>query len=118
MSCPDDIIKLDLPDTKEECTWRGLTWTIDGVDADTTEYDATLTLAEFIAKDSTGAVVLNLTSATAAVTLNETAANQWSVTVEPRILTLDSGFYPFTLYTTDSAGLRAPRWEGTFRIHD
>ena len=119
MSCPDDIIKLDLPDTKEGCTWRGLTWTIDGVDADNTQYDATLTLAEFIAQDSTGAVVLTLTSATAGqVTINSSAANSWSVTAEPRILSLTSGFYPFTFFTTDSSGVRAPRWEGTFRIHD
>jgi hypothetical protein len=119
MSCPDTIVKLDLPDTKVGCTWRGLTWALTSVDADETEYSAALSLAEFIATDSAGAVALTLTSATAGqVTINTATANAWSVTVEPRILTLAAGFYPFTLYTTDAAGVRAPRWESTFRIHD
>ena len=119
MSCPENIVKLDLPDTNADCTWRGLTWMLTSVPSDETEYASALALAEFIAKDSTGAVALTLTSATAGqVTLNATTANAWSITVEPRILSLDAGFYPFTLYTTDADGIRAPRWEGTFRIHD
>lgn len=119
MACPDSLVKLDLPDTKADCTWRGLTWELTSVDSDETEYASALTLAEFIATDSTGAVVLTLTSATAGqVTINTATANAWSITVEPRILSLDAGFYPFTLYTTDADGIRAPRWIGTFRIHD
>lgn len=116
MSCPDDIVRHDLPDTTAGCTWRGLTWTLDDAE-DSTDYAAALSLAEFIAKDSTGAVVLTLTSATAGqVTITSATANAWSITVEPRILTLPDGFYSFTLFTTDADGFRAPRWEGTFRI--
>jgi len=116
MACNDDIVRLNLPETRVGCTWRGLTWTLTDPD-DSTDYAAALSLAEFIATDSTGAVVLTLTSATAGqVTLSVTTANAWSITVEPRILSLGAGYYSFTLYTTDADGIRAPRWEGTFRI--
>lgn len=117
MSCPDNIVKLDLPDTKDGCTWRGLSWAITSVDADVTDYDAVLSFAEFIVYDSDGTVVLTLTSNTAGqVTLTTTTANAWDITVEPRILTLDPGFYSFTLFTTDASAFRAPQWEGTFKL--
>ena len=117
MACPSDIVRLDLPETRVGCTWRGLTWALTDP-GDSTDYAATLSLAEFIATDSsTGAVVLTRTSATAGqVTLNTATANAWDITVEPLILSLAAGYYSFTLYTTDADGVRAPRWEGTFRI--
>lgn len=118
MACPDDIVKLDLPDTKRGCTWRGLTWTLTDPE-DSTDYAAALSLAEFVATDSTGATVLTLTSATSGqVTITTATADAWDITVEPRILSLAAGFYSFTLFTTDAESVRAPRWEGTFRIHD
>ena len=117
MSCTN-IINRDLPDTKEGCTWDGLTWRITSVSADDTDYAAVLSLAEFIATDSTGAVALTLTSATTGqVTINESAENSWDVTVEPRILSLSDGFYSFTLFTTDANARRKERWIGTFRLH-
>jgi len=115
MAC-DDIVKTDLPDTKAGCTWRGLSWSVADPE-DSTDYAAALSLAEFVVKDSTGATVLTLTSATAGqVTITTATANAWDITVEPRILTLAAGFYSFTLFTTDAEDVRAPRWEATFRI--
>jgi hypothetical protein len=118
MACNDEIVRLDLPETRVDCTWRGLTWEVTDAE-DSTEYAAVLSLAEFVAKDSTGADVLTLTSATAGqVTINTATANAWSVTVEPRILTLAAGFYSFTLFTTDADGIRSPQWEGNFKLEN
>jgi hypothetical protein len=118
MACPESIVKIDLPDTKEGCTWDGLSWAVSDPE-DSTDYAATLALAEFVATDSTGATVLTLTSATSGqVTITTATANAWDITVEPRILSLEAGFYSFTLFTTDSNSRRKPRWEATFRIHE
>lgn len=116
MACNDDIVRVDLPETRAGCTWRGLTWTLTDA-GDSTDYAATLALAELVVTNSSGADVLTLSSATVGeVTITTSTANAWDITVEPRILTLTAGHYAFTLYTTDADGFRAPRWEGTFKI--
>lgn len=117
MSCPE-IIKLTLPDAYEGCTWDGLTWTIDSVDDGNTEYAAILSLAEFEFKDSTGVFALALSSTVSGeVTINTASSNAWSVTVEPRAMTLSAGVYSFALVTTDADSVKSPQIIGSIRIH-
>ena len=96
---------IQLPDTYSGDTWDGLTWEIESVDADDTEHAGTLTQAVFQITDSTGAGALNLDSDTVddAVTLNATTPNAWSVTVEPRVLSLAAGSYSWALRLFDDS---------------
>ena len=82
-------------------TWGGFTWEITSVEAGNTDYLGTLTLARFELKDPYGAVALLLTSPTQ-ITLNNTAANLWSVTINPLTITLAANIYTYGLETTDS----------------
>jgi len=93
---------ITLPATYSGDTWDGLTWALTDAAADT-EYAGTLTLARFQLQDSAGAVALTLTSADADVTINTAMAYAWSVTVEPRILTLAAGDYTFGMEFTDDS---------------
>lgn len=95
-----------LPDTFKGDTWDGLTWAIDSVDADDTRFAAALSLCRFQLQDLDGNTELTLTSATSGqVTINTATANAWSVTVEPRILSLDAGEYLYGLEFTDADGV-------------
>jgi hypothetical protein len=112
-----DPLKFPLPETFAGKTWDGLTWTVSAVEAEETEYDAALTSARFQFQDADGAVALTLSSATAGqVTINTATANAWSITVEPRILTLTAGTYTYGLETTDADGREKPRMAGTIVI--
>jgi len=92
-----------LPDTFKGDTWDGLTWEIDSVDADDTRFAAALTLCRFELQTLAGVAVLSLSSATAGqVTINTATANAWSVTVEPRVLTIAAGEYLYGLEFTDA----------------
>lgn len=115
MSCGAPFIQL--PCAYKDATWDGVTWEITSTDA--TEFDAVLSSAKFQLKNSNGAASLTLTSATAGqITLNQTAARQWSITVESRILTLDSGIYSWALETTDASGIVKTRIIGNLEIND
>jgi hypothetical protein len=94
-----------LPDVFQGDTWDGLTWEIESVDANATEHAGTLQKAVFRLTDSTGAVALNLDSDDVAdgVTLNNTAPNAWSVTIEPRVITLAAGSYSWALRMFDNS---------------
>lgn len=105
-----------LPDTISNDTWDGLTWALESVDAGDTEFAGTLTLARFQLQDSTGAVALTITSATAAVTIDVATANLWEVTVEPRILALAAGIYSYGLELTDNTGFVKTVIGGPLRI--
>jgi hypothetical protein len=114
MSCGPPFVHL--PCTYKDATWDGLTWRITSTDS--TEFDAVLSSAKFQLKDSNGAAALTLTSATAGqVTLNKTAARQWDITVESRILSLDAGIYSWALETTDANGVIKPRLIGDLKIN-
>jgi hypothetical protein len=68
-------------------------------------------------QDTSGNVVLTLSSATAGqVTINESGANAWSITVEPRVLTISGGVYSWGLETTDADGVIKLRLSGTIKI--
>ena len=108
---------ISLPDTFKDCTWDGFTWTVGS--ADGTEFAGTLTTAVLYIKDEDGNTVLTLTSATAGqVTINVATANAWSVTVEPRTLTLDAATYSWSLVTTDNGGIAKPRLVGTLEVKE
>jgi len=114
MSCGPPFVHL--PCTYKDATWDGLTWRITSTDS--TEFDAVLSSAKFQLKDSNGAAALTLTSATAGqVTLNKTAARQWDITVESRILSLDAGIYSWALETTDADGVIKSRLIGDLKIN-
>lgn len=115
MDC--DLLNYTLPPTSKGCTWDGLTWTVSGVTGGDTEYAAALVSARFQLKDADNASVLSLTSATPGeVTLNVTTADAWSITVEPRTLTVAAGTYTYALETTDADGTIKPRMTGSIRI--
>ncbi|MEY3898670.1 MAG: hypothetical protein RLZZ214_4192 [Verrucomicrobiota bacterium] len=115
MSC--NHLAVTLPDVFQSETWDGITWAIESVDAGETEFASTLASARFQMQDTSGNVALDLTSATEGqVTINESAPNAWSVTVEPRILTLSSGVYSWGFETTDSAGVVKIRLAGSIKI--
>ena len=112
MSC--DLLNYTLPPTYRGCTWDGLTWS---VASDDTEFADTLSLAVFQIQDDDGNVALTLSSAVnGEVTINVSTAGAWSITVEPRNLTITAGSYRYALVTTDSAGREKPRMEGKLRI--
>jgi hypothetical protein len=113
---------ISLPDTYSGDTWDGLTWEIESVDADDTEHAGTLTQAIFRLTGPSGDAALSLDSDDAedGVTLNETAPNAWSVTVEPRIMTLAAGVYSWALRLFDDSATperRKVRIGGTLRIN-
>ena len=113
--CPSSPPFIELPCTFSTCTWPGFTWRIDSTDA--TEFDAVLSSAAFQLQNEDGTAALTLTSATAGqVTLNVTTARAWSITVEPRILSLDPGNYSWALETTDADGVKQPRLLGTLTV--
>ena len=112
-----ELLNQTLPSTVKGDTWDGLTWEITSVDAEDTEFADTLTLARFQLQDDTGAAALTLTSATPGqVTINTATANAWSVTVEPRVLSLDAGSYSWGLELTDSGGVVKTRAGGFIEI--
>ena len=116
MDC-DDIVIANLPATFKGCTWDGLTWVISDVDGDDTEFAAALSSASFQLQDADGVSVLSLTSATPGeVTINVATANAWSVTVEPRILSVAAGAYTYALETTDADGRKKPRIAGSIQV--
>lgn len=96
---------IPLPSVFQGDTWDGLTWEIESVDADDTEHAGTLTRAVFQLTDSTGSAALHLDSENVAdaVTLNETAPNAWSVTIEPRAMLLAAGSYSWALRMFDDS---------------
>lgn len=96
-----------LPITTSGDTWDGCTWALVSVTEGDTEFAGTLTLAEFEIQDNAGKPVLTLSSSTAGqVTIENSAPNAWSVTVEGRILDLPAGTYTYGLRLTDDAGRR------------
>jgi hypothetical protein len=112
-----DLLNFPLPPTFTGNTWDGLTWTVDSVEAGDTEYAAVLVSARFQLQTEDGTVALTRTSATAGqVTLNETSADSWSVTVEPVDLTLNPGTYTYGLETVDADGVTKIRMAGTFVV--
>ena len=95
-----------LPDTFKGDTWDGLTWEISSVDADDTRFAAALVGCRFELQTLAGVAALSLSSATAGqITINNSAANAWSVTVESRILSLAAGEYLYGLEFTDADGV-------------
>ena len=116
MSCKP--LNIRLPDTFRGDTWDGLTWALESVDEGDTEFDGVLTLARFQLQSPAGVAALTLSSATAGqVTINESAANEWDVTVEPRILAVDAGTYTWALELTDDTGVIKTVVAGTIRIN-
>ena len=101
MSCSQKSIRLDRTISGE--TWGGLTLTIDS--SDDTEFADTLALVRMSWTGSDGTTALTITSATAAITISNSAAYAWSFTVEPRALSLAADTYSWHIETTDSAGV-------------
>ena len=115
MNC--NLHGIELPATFKGKKWGGFTWSVTSVDAGDTEFEGVLSLARFQLQNSSGEAVLTLSSATVGqVTLNETAANAWSVTVEPRILSLDAGVYSWGLETTAFGDLPQVQISGSIEI--
>lgn len=102
MSCPLKNIELETVASGE--TWGGLTLTI--TDSDDTQFSGTLSAVTMTWKNSTGAVALTLSSATAGqITINTATAYAWSFTVEDRILSLPADIYTWAIRVTDADGL-------------
>jgi hypothetical protein len=113
---PRDIPTIKLPDAYKGETWDGLTWGIKSTDS--TEFDGTLTNAKLQLKNQAGAAALTLNSTEAGeITLNNTTPRQWSITAEPRIMSLDAGIYSWALETTDDAGIVKTRMIGTLAVN-
>jgi hypothetical protein len=109
---------MPLPDAYKGCTWDGMTFRIDSVDEGDTEFAATLASAQFQIQDSAGNAILTLSSSVSGeVTLNETAPNEWDVTVESRIITIAAGNYTYALETVDSDGVKKPLQIGSQRVN-
>jgi hypothetical protein len=96
--------------------WPGLTWALESITAGDTEFGGTLTLAEFELKNSAGTTALLLTSATAAVTIEVATPDQWSVSVEERVLDITPGTYTYGLRLTDDANRPKTVVAGTLQI--
>ena len=108
---------IELPAIFSGDTWDGLTWTVSDVADGETEFSGTLTTARFQLQDSDGTVALTLTSETQGqVTINTATSNAWSVTVEPRALTVAEGVYSFGLETTDDSGIVKIQIAGTLPV--
>jgi hypothetical protein len=108
-------LNITLPSSFSGDTWDGFTWTVSDVPPEDTEFSGTLVKAIFQLQNSEKVPVLNLSSATAGqVTINTATPNAWSVTVEPRILTIPAGVYSYGLQTTDSDGVKKTRIAGVF----
>ncbi len=115
MSC--NPLNYPLPAVISGDTWDGFTWSVADVPAGSTEFAVALDLAEFEIKDVAGTSLLLLTSATPGdVTINTSGDGAWSVTVEPRVLTLDPGVHTFGLRLTDADGILKTRLAGTLPI--
>lgn len=112
-----NLLNFPLPETFTGKTWDGLTWSVSNVADGDTEFAAALVSARFQLQDADGNADQTLTSATAGqVTLNVTTANLWSVTVEPRVITLAAGTYTYGLETVDANGVEKARMAGTLII--
>lgn len=108
-----------LPDTFKGDTWDGLTWELSSVDADDTRFSATLSLCRFELQTLAGVAALSLSSATAGqITINNATANSWSVTVEPRILSIAAGEYLYGLEFTDADGVVKTYLTGSLTVLD
>ena len=92
-------------------TWDGITVALSSTG---TAFAQPLALAEMIFVDLEGAVGLSISSATAAVVINNAAT--WNVTVAPRTVTLADGFWHWSFRTTDSAGTIKTRLSGTITV--
>lgn len=102
MSC--ELQNQTLDPTASGETWDGLTLTIDS--SDDTAYAAALSRVRMTWKDADGDAVLTLDSNVAGqITINTATAYAWSFTVEPRALTLSSGYYSWAVETTDADGI-------------
>jgi len=113
----DNIQNIPLPATVSSNTWDGLTWELTSVDAADTRFAAVLSSVRFQLQDGDGNAALTLSSASAGqVTINTATANAWSVTVEPRILSLAPGIYSYGLEFTDADGTVKTYLAGTLQI--
>jgi hypothetical protein len=105
----------DLPMTRKGDTWDGLTLAIA---SDDTEFEGTLVTARFQLQDSDGVSALTLSSAVSGeVTINSASPGAWSVTVEPRAITIDAGTYGYGLELTDSNSVVKTRLVGTLPVN-
>lgn len=112
-----NLLNFPLPETYTGKTWDGLTWTVTSVADGDTEYAAALSSARFQFQDVDGNVDLTLSSSVSGeVTLNTTTADAWSITVEPRALSLTPGTYTYGLATVDADGIEKVRMAGTIQI--
>jgi hypothetical protein len=110
-------LNITLPPAITGDTWDGLTWTVSSVSPDDTEFSGTLTTATFQLQDDTGNAILTLSSTVSGeVTINSSLPNGWSVTVEPRILTLAPGVYSYGLKTVDSDAIEKTKIAGILLI--
>jgi hypothetical protein len=109
-----------LPDTFKGDTWDGLTWEISSVDPDDTRFAANLSLVRFQLQNLANVSALSLSSATPGeITINTATANEWSVTIEPRILTIEAGEYLYGLEFTDADGVVKTYLTGSLTVqHD
>jgi hypothetical protein len=108
---------ITLPTAITGDTWDGMTWTVSDVSPDDTEFAAALVTATFQLQDESGVPVLTLSSAVVGeVTINVATANEWSVTVESRILTLTPGVYSYGLKTVDADDVEKTKVAGILII--
>lgn len=92
-----------LPCTFSGDTWDGFTWAISDADGDT-DFAGTITLARFQIQDLSGNEMLTLSSdVSGEVTINTASDYNWSVTIEPRVLSLDAGTYTIGLEISDDS---------------
>lgn len=95
---------INLKATASGETWNGLTFRID--ESDDTQFGSALSRVRMTWKPATGASVLTLDSNTSGqITITTATAYAWGFTVEPRILSLSSGIYSWSIETTDSTGV-------------
>jgi hypothetical protein len=113
----DNPLNITLPASFTGDTWDGLTWTVSDVDPDDTEFAKTLESAIFQLQNKAGDAVLTLSSEAAGeITINNSSPNEWSVTVEPRILTIPGAVYSYGLKTIDTDGVEKTRIAGVFQV--
>ena len=114
MACQLKNITLEPASSGE--TWGGLTFTID--ESDDTQYAAILSRVRMTWKTSAGVAAITLDSNTEGhITITTATPYAWSFTVEPRLLSLSTGTYSWSIETTDADGVvDKNRLSGTHRI--
>jgi hypothetical protein len=101
MCCELKRIMMDEVSSGE--TWAGISYQM--TSSDDTEFANNLSRVRMTFKTAAGVSSLTLDSnGSGEITIDSAASYGWAFTVEPRILSLTSGWYSWAVETTDSTG--------------